>query len=109
MIRGAVLHLMNEQPLLVDLEALPGAGDSCVRCTNVRLTSGRRPPWVTRGDTWFMFPLVHVRFLEVPAESAADVVAGATSALVPADAHREPVTEAELELDADLLRRIRES
>ena len=103
MIRDAILHLLNEQPLLVDLPALPGAGDTCVVCTNLRLTSGRRPAWVGRGENWFVFPLLQVRFLEVPGEGAGVEPAGgrvATSSAPP---------EVELELDEELLRRIRES
>jgi hypothetical protein len=102
-IRDAILHLLNEQPLLVDLSALPSAGDTCVVCTNVRLTSGRRPAWVGRGDNWFVFPLLQVRFLEAPGEGHAGLPAAASSAAL------ETPGDAEIDLDEDLLRRIRES
>ncbi len=103
MIRDAILHLLNEQPLLVDLPALPAAGDTCVLCSNVRTTAGKRPVWVDRGEHLFVFPLSQVRFLEVPAtEAEADEPARSTGLeLAP--------VEPELELDEDLLRRIRES
>ncbi len=108
MIRGAVLHLLNEQPLLVDLMALPQAGDTCVVCTNVRLTSGKRPAWVAQGDHWFVFPLGQVRFVEVPAEMAQADRSDATAA---ADRRTGagPEAEPELEFDEELLRRIRET
>ncbi len=104
MIRGAFLHLLNEQPLVVDLAAMPAPGDWAVFCTNIRLTSGKRPAWVDSGDHWFLFPLGQVRFLEVPAEPSPEValerVEGAE-----APAREEP----DLELDEELLRRIRET
>ncbi len=107
MIRGAILHLLNEQPLLVDLAALPGTGDSAVVCTNVRLTSGRRPAWVDRADHWFLFPLAQVRFLEVPAAEPD----GERTDLAPAVPARrdERHDEPDVELDEELLRRIRET
>ena len=103
MIRDAILHLLNEQPLIVDLPALPAAGDTCVVCSNLRMTSGKPPVWADRGDNVFVFPLGQVRFLEVPA-IAADVGPSDEMAVV----DRGP-NEAELELDEDLLRRIRET
>ena len=76
LIRDAVLHLHNEQPLLVDLFSLPTSADSCVVCTNVRTMAGKRPLFVDRSDSFFLFPLPHIRFVEVPA-SAAGEMAGA--------------------------------
>ncbi len=108
MIRGAVLHLHNEQPLLVDLMTLPQAGDTCIVCTNVRLSSGKRPVWVAHGDHWFVFPLGQVRFVEVPADVAQADRPDATAA---ADRRTGDGPEAapDLEFDAELLRRIRET
>ena len=103
MIRDAILHLLNEQPLIVDLPALPAAGDTCVVCSNLRMTSGRPPVWVDRGEDTFVFPLGQVRFLEVPAVAADAAPSGETAVV-----DRAP-DEAELELDEDLLRRIRET
>ncbi len=103
MIRGAVLHLLGEQPLLADLQSLPGPGDTCVVCTNVRLTSGKRPPWVDRKESWFMFPMTQLRFVEIPPEAMGRAAEGALIEREPGD------IEQELELDEDLLRRIRDT
>ena len=104
LIRDAVLHLQNEQPLLADLFAVPTATDACVVCTNVRTLAGKRPLFVDRMDSIFMFPLEHVRFVEVPVSSAGGLMA-ALGAGEADDADEVPV----LELDEDLMRRIRES
>ena len=103
MVHDAILHLLNEQPLLVDLESLPGTGDTAVVCTNLRMTSGKRPVWVDRGENWFVFPLTQVRFLEVPGTGGAGrPTRDALAVAVVAD-------EPDLELDEELLRRIRET
>ena len=104
MIRGAVLHLNNEQPLVVDLTALPTAADACVVCTNVRDRSGKPPRFIDSTESTFLFPLVHIRFLEIPAES---LDRQEQPLLEAGDDALEPVEE--LELDEDFLRRIREA
>ena len=103
-VRDAVLHLHNEQPLLVDLFSLPTAQDACLVCTNVRTMAGKRPLFVDRSDSFFLFPLEHIRFIEVPPSSAGDF-GGAYAMELDEAAEAEP----ELEIDEDLMRRIRES
>ena len=46
MLRNAVLHLANEQPLLADLFEMPTSGDVTVRLTNLRTLDGKRPIFV---------------------------------------------------------------
>jgi hypothetical protein len=65
MLRDVVIHLHNEQPILADLIEEPTAGDSCLICTNLRTTNGTTPVFVERGDSTFVFPLAHVRFVEI--------------------------------------------
>jgi hypothetical protein len=102
-IRDAILHLINEQPLLVDLPALPGGRDTVVICTNLRTTGGKLPVWVDRGGSWFVFPLAQVRFVEVPEPAGAARPVQQSVALI--DQSEQP----DLELDEDLLRRIRDT
>lgn len=132
MIRNAVIHLANEQPLVADLPALPGPGDTGLLCTNLRTLDGRRPVFIDRSESVFFFPYLHIRFVEMP-EVAIDGGAG------PADMGRPDVRpssdaplddremllpvpvgggetddlagadDVELEIDEDFLRRIREA
>jgi hypothetical protein len=105
MIRSAILHLVNEQPLLVDLFAMPSPQDAALVCTNLRTTNGRRAPFAEATDSVFVFPLGHVRFLEVLAGSRPDgAVAESDGSAAPA----EPEPDGELEVDEELLRRVRE-
>ncbi len=105
-IRNAVVHLHNEQPLLADLFSLPTAADACLVCTNLRMLNGSRPVFVDRTDSTFLFPLGHVRFVEIPSRP----VPAADEGRDEGRAERPPAEpEAELEIDEELLRRVREA
>ena len=43
MIRNAIIHVQNEQPLLADLYEMPSALDQGLLCTNLRMLDGKRP------------------------------------------------------------------
>jgi len=91
MIRDAIVHIQNEQPLLADLPAIPAAGDACLVCTNVRGTDGKPPVFVGSSDSTFVFPLGHVRFIEIRAAS----VDGAQIPLLAATTGGDPAPEPE--------------
>ncbi len=71
MIRAAVLHFASEQPLVCDLRALPTAADNCITITNLRYVDGRRPTFIDHADSWFLYPLSGLRFIEIPATAMA--------------------------------------
>ena len=111
MIRNAVLHIANEQPLLCDLFEMPNPADVALRCTNLRMLDGKRPIFIDDIRSVFVFPYLHIRFVEIPPAAAADTglpiempvaVTAHEAVPVPAD------DEGELEIDEDFLRRIRE-
>ena len=107
-----MLHLHNEQPMLADLFELPSAPDVGLRCTNLRDMNGKKPIFVDDKDAVFFFPYLHIRFVEIPPAALADTdlpmpVPVAASA-PPIEATPEAVEDAELEIDEDFLRRIRE-
>ncbi len=115
MIRNAVLHINNEQPLLADLFELPAGGDVGLRCTNLRSMNGKRPIFVDDSASVFFFPYLHIRFVEIPPAAVAGTdlpmpVPVAVPVRVPDDAGvaADDEAESELEIDEDFLRRIRE-
>jgi hypothetical protein len=112
-IRDVVVHLASEQPLLCDIRALPTAQDACLVCTNVKYLNGKKPIFIDNTDSWFLFPLGQVRFLEIPAASVGEEPDGLPGMLaLPAGDRAVPPAEddlADLEPDEDLLRRIREA
>ena len=113
MIRNAVIHINNEQPLIGDLFEPPGVGDVGLRCTNLRTLDGKRPIFVDNQASIFFFPYLHIRFVEIPPGAvsgsnpsmAIELAESAQVAVGPAVA---PEAETELEIDEDFLRRIRE-
>lgn len=111
MIRDAVLHLNNEQPMRADLFEVPTAADVGLRCTNLRTMNGKRPIFVDDSNAVFFFPYLHVRFVEIPPSSlvGSDLPLPLPTAVgaVPASPV-DPDPELDLEIDEDFLRRIRE-
>jgi hypothetical protein len=113
-IRNAILHLNNEQPLLADLFELPGNNDVGLRCTNLRMMNGKRPVFVDAIASIFFFPYLHIRFVEIPPAAAAEtglpmpvpVDVGADEELTAGD---EADGVEEIEIDEDFLRRVREA
>jgi hypothetical protein len=105
LIRGAVVHLLNEQPMLADLYGYPSAADVTLVCTNVRGTTGKRPVWADDVHSIFYFPWTQIRFLEIPPDRNAPFVdeePGTALALRPED------DEPELEIDEEFLKRVRD-
>ena len=99
----AILHMLNDQPLAVDLLEDPKPTDLTVVCTNVRTIDGKRPVFIDFSSSTFVFPMAAIRFVEIP--RAVDEAGRAASLGAPA-----PVEEEEdLEIDEDFLRRVREA
>ena len=111
-IRNARLHIINEQPLLADLFEAPAPGDISLRCTNLRTNDGKRPVFIDDSASIFLFPYLHIRFIEIPSAS----ITGSDPAfaletrdeILPLPAP-EPEPELDLEIDEDFLRRVREA
>src|SRR4029077_17995778 len=72
LMRGVVIHLNNEQPVVVDLYDLPTARDVAVICTNMRPQDGKRPIFIDHTESVFVIPLAYVRFIELPGAIAAE-------------------------------------
>ena len=107
LVRGAVIHLINEQPLVADLFGYPSPADSTLVCTNVRGKTGKRPVWADFPDSIFYFPWIQIRFLEVPQQEGGQ---GPAPSAEPGRAMTlpAPAEEPELEIDEDFLRRVRD-
>jgi len=102
-ITNVIIHLINELPVMADLEALPGPADRSVRCTNVRTVDGKQPTFVHDVHGTFVFPLGVIRLIEAPS-AAAEAKAPPPLALVSVEQTPPPLDE---EPDEDLLARIR--
>jgi len=97
----AILHLMNDQPLAVELLEMPTPGDISVICTNLRTIDGKKPVFIDHATSTFAFPMAAVRFVEV-------LRTGDDGERLPVLAAEAPEPE-DLEIDEDFLRRVREA
>jgi hypothetical protein len=106
-VRNAVIHLNNEQPVVADLFEFPTGRDVAVVCTNMRTQDGKRPVFIDQSDSIFVIPLAYVRFIELPRDTgreAGEAGPGGARARPPA-----APAEAEIEIDEEFLRRIRDA
>lgn len=98
----AILHLTNDQPLVVDLLEEPTPRDIAIVCTNLRTVDGKKPVFIDFASSTFVFPMSAIRFVEVlrmgeDGEQLSPVVSTA------------PAEPEDLEIDEDFLRRVREA
>jgi hypothetical protein len=110
--RDVIVHLQNEQPMLVDLLADPSPSDTSLGCTNLRTMSGQPPVFVERSDSTFMLPLAHVRFVEIRPEGvAAPALESRSRAAAPDTGKSAEAADAQAseERDSELIRRAREA
>jgi hypothetical protein len=92
----AIVHLANDQPVVVELVEEPKPADVSLICRNIKTLDGKRPVFVDASDSTFVFPFAFIRFIEIPASASAQREA--------------PAAEPEdLEIDEDFLRRVREA
>jgi hypothetical protein len=109
-IRNVVIHITNEQPLLADLYEMPTAADVSLVCTNIRMLDGKKPIFIDHSTSVFVFPYLNVRFIEILASAATGITGtgGDADAVAADQTAEEAEPEADLELDEDFLRRIRD-
>ncbi len=70
-----IVHLHNEDPILAEIEAMPGPSDQSIVLTNPRRRDGRSLHYVTEGATAFIFPWTRIAFIEVmQPEEAKEVI-----------------------------------
>ena len=99
----AILHLLNDQPLVVDLLGEPKPDDLTVVCTNVKTVDGKRPVFIDFSTSTFVFPMAMIRFVEIPRE------ADESDRSKPSAASGGDEDADDLEIDEDFLRRVREA
>ena len=60
-----MVHIVNEEPFLADIEDLPDPTTNYVYLTNPRTREGKRLTWTSQGAVGFIYPLTRIAFLEV--------------------------------------------
>ena len=70
-----ILHLVNEDPILAEMERMPDPTHQSVVLTNPRRRDGRPVHYITHGATVFIFPWTRISFIEVmETEEAREVI-----------------------------------
>jgi hypothetical protein len=59
-----LVHVLNEDPFVADLEAMPAANATYIYFTNPRTREGRPVAWNTGANKGFLFPLARVARIE---------------------------------------------
>lgn len=60
-----IIHIMNEDPILAEMESLPDPTHQSIVIQNPRRRDGRQLHYVTEGATAFIFPWTRITFIEV--------------------------------------------
>jgi hypothetical protein len=60
-----MIHLVNEDPILAEMEELPGPSDRSITCTNLRRRDGKEIHYITPEAISFIFPWHRISFIEV--------------------------------------------
>ncbi|MFN2224770.1 MAG: hypothetical protein ACK2UY_00650 [Anaerolineae bacterium] len=70
-----ILHVMNEDPIVAEMETWPDPTHQSIVIQNPRRRDGRPLHYVTEGATAFIFPWSRITFIEVmETEEAKEVV-----------------------------------
>jgi hypothetical protein len=64
-----IVHVMNEDPFVAEMEALPESTDQAIVFSNPRRRDGKPVHYFDREATTFYFPWHRITFLEVLAPS----------------------------------------
>lgn len=59
-----LVHILNEEPFIADLETMPVANATYIYLTNPRTREGRPVAWNTGANKGFLFPLARVARIE---------------------------------------------
>lgn len=60
-----ILHVLNEEAVIADLDSLPDPQDNCVVARNPRKRDGKRLPMLAEGVNTVIYPWSRLTFIEV--------------------------------------------
>ncbi len=59
------IHILNEDPIVAEVEALPGTHDTLLVVMNPRLRDGKDLRYVAPNVTSVIYPLARINFIQV--------------------------------------------
>lgn len=69
MAKTVVLHIIGEEPVLVDIDEMPEPSASFIVCSNIRKRDGKPVNYVSPGARTILFPWNRISFLEIMVSS----------------------------------------
>jgi hypothetical protein len=60
----ALVHILNEDPVLCELDAVPDPKDNFIRVRNPRKRDGKRLEMLAEGVTSIVYPWTRITFIE---------------------------------------------
>jgi hypothetical protein len=70
-----LIHLLNEDPVLGEIENLPGATDTVLVVNNPRKRDGKDLPNIVQNVTQVIWPIIRCSFIEViPGEDEEQII-----------------------------------
>lgn len=70
-----LIHIANEEPILAEMEKLPGLTDTVIVAQNPRMRDGKDLRYLAQNVTTVVWPVSRLTFLEVlPSEQEEQVV-----------------------------------
>lgn len=72
---SVMIHLANQEPILAEIEDLPGTGDSVLVVHNPRKRDGKDIHYLADNVTVVIWPWNQITFIEImPAEDEEDII-----------------------------------
>lgn len=62
---SVILHIQNEDPIVGEVDALPGSSDQIITVKNPRRRDGKDISYINNNVTTVIWPLSRVNFIEV--------------------------------------------
>jgi hypothetical protein len=60
-----MIHVMNDDPVVGEIDALPGLGDNVIIVKNPHRRDGKDLPYLEANVSTVIWPLIRVNFIEV--------------------------------------------
>ncbi len=71
---SVIVHISNEDPVMGEIDTLPGPGDSLVILKNPRRKDGRDLNYLEANVSIVLYPVVKVNFIEVVSAEAEEEI-----------------------------------
>ena len=62
---NVIVHIQNEDPVLGEMESLPGATDITITLKNPRRRDGKDLPYLDQSVTSVIWPMGRINFIEI--------------------------------------------